>query len=275
MRVYHERLRVPVSWWVLGMISILMLGSGFLAGFDWRPALVVYGVLIVGLAAILIGWGLLRIEVADGELRVGRDRLPLALAGEVTVLDEEQTRALRGPRADPAAFLMTRPYLPRSVYIAVDDPAARGPYWLIGTRQPGGAGRRDRGRPARGASRRHNRGMISSQHTGAPGGRTAGRRASGRIAWQTSAGTAGAGAKALNAAAAFGAAFLARKVATMAWTKVTGKEPPSDPEDPAVGMAEAIGWAVVMGVVVGAVRVLAVRAATARTRRHATESRSS
>ena len=137
MRVYHERLRVPVSWWVLGMISVFMLGAGFLAGFDWEPALAVYGILTVCLAAILIGWGRLRTEVADGELRVGRDRLPLALAGEVTALDEEQTRALRGPRADPAAYLMTRPYLPRSVYIAVDDPAARGPYWLIGTRRPG------------------------------------------------------------------------------------------------------------------------------------------
>jgi hypothetical protein len=136
MRVYHERLRVPVSWWVLGMISVLMLGAGFLAGFDWEPALGVYGILTVGLAAILIGWGRLHTEVADGELRVGRDRLPLALAGEVTALDEEQTRALRGPRADPAAYLMSRPYLPLSVYIEVDDPAARGPYWLIGTRRP-------------------------------------------------------------------------------------------------------------------------------------------
>jgi hypothetical protein len=136
MRVYHERLRVPVTWWVLGMISILMLGAGFLAGFDWEPALAVYGVLTVGLSAILIGWGRLRTEVADGELRVGRDRLPLAVAGEVTALDEDQTRALRGPRSDPAAYLMARPYLPRSVYIAVDDPATRGPYWLIGTRRP-------------------------------------------------------------------------------------------------------------------------------------------
>lgn len=136
MRVYHERLRVPVSWWVLGMISVFMLGAGFLAGFDWEPALAVYGILTAGLAAILIGWGSLRTEVAGGELRVGRDRLPLAQAGEVTALDEEQTRALRGPRADPAAYLMARPYLSRSVYIAVPDPAAHGPYWLIGTRRP-------------------------------------------------------------------------------------------------------------------------------------------
>jgi hypothetical protein len=34
-------------------------------------------------------------------------------------------------------------------------------------------------------------------------------------------------------------------------------------------MAEALGWAIAMGVVVGAVRVLAVRAATSRFRRNA------
>ena len=94
MRVYHERLRVPVSWWVLGMISVFMLGAGFLAGFDWEPALAVYGILTLGLAAILVGWGWLSTEVADGELRVGRDRLPLAQAGEVTAMDDELTSAL-------------------------------------------------------------------------------------------------------------------------------------------------------------------------------------
>ena len=136
MRVYHERLRVPVSWWVLGMISILMLGAGFLAGFDWEPALAVYATLTAGLAAILVGWGRLRTEVADGELRVGRDRLPLAVAGEVTPLDEDQTRALRGPRADPAAHLFLRPYVKRAVYIAIAAPSDGVPYWLVSTRHP-------------------------------------------------------------------------------------------------------------------------------------------
>ena len=73
--------------------------------------------------------------------------------------------------------------------------------------------------------------------------------------------------RALNTVAALGAAFVARKVATVVWTKVTGHEPPADPEDPAVGMAEALGWAIAMGVVVGAVRVIAIRAATSRSRR--------
>ena len=102
MRVYHERLRVPVSWWVLGMISVLTLGGGFLAGFDWEPALAVYGILTVSLAAILIGWGRLRTEVADGELRVGRDRLPLALgfvgAVPLTWLQRKTRRRLKSRR---------------------------------------------------------------------------------------------------------------------------------------------------------------------------------
>jgi len=137
MRVYHERLRVPASWWVLGLLSTFLLGGGFLAGFDWEPALVVYAAITVPLAAFLIGWGWLRIEVTGGQLRVGKAALPLTQAGQVTALDEDQTRALRGPRSDPAAFLLARPYLPRAVYIAVDGPAGVTPYWLVSTRRPG------------------------------------------------------------------------------------------------------------------------------------------
>jgi hypothetical protein len=136
MRVYHERLRVPLSWWVLGLLSIFLLGGGFLAGFNWQPALVVYGVLTAVLAFGLFSWGRLRTEIVNGELRVGQNRLPLAVTGQVTALDAAQTTALRGPRSDPAAFMMARPYLPRAVHIVIDDPASHIPYWLVGTRRP-------------------------------------------------------------------------------------------------------------------------------------------
>jgi hypothetical protein len=116
--------------------------------------------------------------------------------------------------------------------------------------------------------------MISTQRTGAAGESTGGPAGIREDRMAEKRGD-GAGGKALNAVAALGATFVARKVATMAWTKITGKEPPSDPEDPAVGMAEALGWAIAMGVVVAAVRVLAVRAATTRARHQATESPSS
>jgi hypothetical protein len=83
-----------------------------------------------------------------------------------------------------------------------------------------------------------------------------------------------AGTRALSSLAALGAAFVARKVISVGWTKATGKEPPNDPQDPAVSTLEAIGWSVVMGAVIGAVRVLAIRAATARSRHSIEESKS-
>ncbi len=53
----------------------------------------------------------------------------------------------------------------------------------------------------------------------------------------------------------------------MGWKRVTGKEPPADPQDPQYGIAEAIGWAIVIGAVMGVARVLAFRAAAGALRR--------
>jgi hypothetical protein len=73
------------------------------------------------------------------------------------------------------------------------------------------------------------------------------------------------GTKVVNAAAAMAAAFIARKLITFAWTKATGKEPPTHPEDPQVALTEALGWSVLTGVSVEAARLLATRAAARRT----------
>lgn len=67
------------------------------------------------------------------------------------------------------------------------------------------------------------------------------------------------GSRAIATIAALGAAFITRKVVTTAWTKITGKEPPENPEDPEVGWAEAMGWAAMMGVAVSIARLLATR----------------
>jgi NhaP-type Na+/H+ or K+/H+ antiporter len=72
------------------------------------------------------------------------------------------------------------------------------------------------------------------------------------------------GTKVVSAVAAMVAAFVARKVITFAWTKITGKEPPTHPEDPQVALSEALGWAALTGVTVEAARLLATRAAARR-----------
>jgi hypothetical protein len=69
------------------------------------------------------------------------------------------------------------------------------------------------------------------------------------------------GTKVVGAVAAMAAAFVARKLITFAWTKTTGKEPPTHPEDPRVALTEALGWSVLTGIGVEAARLLATRAA--------------
>jgi Protein of unknown function (DUF4235) len=71
--------------------------------------------------------------------------------------------------------------------------------------------------------------------------------------------------KMLDAVTTMVAAFVARKLLILAWTKATGKEPPTNPEDPTVAMAEALGWSVLVGVTIAVVRVLAIRAVSHRT----------
>jgi hypothetical protein len=136
MRSYTERLRVPASWWLLGMLSAVIFASTAWAGFSVLVAIASYVVFCGGCAAALLIWSHTTIEVSNGELRVGASTLPLAVAGEVAALDEARTRALRGPSADPRAFLMSRPYLKLAVYIEVTGEHHNRPYWLIGTRRP-------------------------------------------------------------------------------------------------------------------------------------------
>jgi hypothetical protein len=61
-----------------------------------------------------------------------------------------------------------------------------------------------------------------------------------------------------------GAAFLARKILSFGWTKVTGKEPPEHPEDPQVALREALIWGIVLGAGVHTARMLATRATSRR-----------
>ncbi len=73
------------------------------------------------------------------------------------------------------------------------------------------------------------------------------------------------GTRVFNGLTTMAAGFVARKLITFAWTKVTGKEPPANPEDPRVALVEAVSWSVLTGVTVAAFRLLAIRAVAHRT----------
>jgi Protein of unknown function (DUF3093) len=167
MRDYRERLRVPAVWWLVTGVCVLILGTELFAGYSVTLGVVFYVLLSLICGALLLHWGGVVVEVSGRELRVdtarlplarARDalavrlprlpwprgravppvaiRVPLATAGQVRPLDQAQTRVMRGARANPAAYLLIRPYLRESVYVEVIGADARWPYLLIGTRQP-------------------------------------------------------------------------------------------------------------------------------------------
>jgi Protein of unknown function (DUF3093) len=160
MHSYRERLYAPAAWWVAGALTLFTFGAIVWTGFDLWITLAVFGTLFLLEAAFLLNWGRAKIEVCGGELTAGTpararrrtprrrrpqrqpDRtqtsatLPLGDVGAVHQLDESQFRAMRGPRADPRAYLLIRPYLKHAVYIEVTSPASPWPYWLVATRRP-------------------------------------------------------------------------------------------------------------------------------------------
>lgn len=68
--------------------------------------------------------------------------------------------------------------------------------------------------------------------------------------------------------ASLAAGFAARKLIEFGWKKITGKEPPTEPESPEVALAEALSWAVVMGVGMEVTRLLATRLVAKRMHGH-------
>jgi hypothetical protein len=78
------------------------------------------------------------------------------------------------------------------------------------------------------------------------------------------AGKSGGGNRLVSALVGAGAAFLARKILSFGWTKITGKEPPEHPENPEVALREALIWGIVLGAGVHTARMLATRATARR-----------
>jgi hypothetical protein len=133
---YDERLAVPLRWWVQGLMFVASLWIALVVATPQPVAWAVTAVCVLLLAALLLGYGSARVQVVDGELRVGRARIEARHLGRVEALDAEQTRRVAGREADARAFLLLRPYLARAVKVEITDPADPAPYWLVSTRHP-------------------------------------------------------------------------------------------------------------------------------------------
>lgn len=133
---YSERLTVPLRWWVQTTTMLASLWLAFVVAMPLWAACVSAGGLLL-LAYLFFLWiGSARIVVGDGVLRAGPATIEVEYLGASTPLDHDGTRRVLGVGADARAYLMTRPYLKRSVQVAITDPDDPTPYWLLSTRHP-------------------------------------------------------------------------------------------------------------------------------------------
>jgi hypothetical protein len=136
MTAYDERLVAPPLWWVGGIGVAVLLAAGIHSGGSGARAVVPYVVLPLLVVGTLARSSRGRVRIADGMLHVPGARIPLTDVGAVTPLDREGTRRVRGPLAEPRAYVATRAWLPQSVRLQVEDPEDDTPYWVVGTRDP-------------------------------------------------------------------------------------------------------------------------------------------
>lgn len=132
---YAERLAPPGSFWAAAVAFSAALGVAFLTALG--P--------IAGLLALVVPFSLSAaglvatatdVRVTGGELVAGRAHIPVRDLGPARALGEEEARAVRGPRSDPAAFHVIRGWLPRAVVAEVVDAADPTPYWYVSSRDP-------------------------------------------------------------------------------------------------------------------------------------------
>jgi hypothetical protein len=138
---FDERLSVPL-WWYLPAVGVAVLtGAEIHMGYPGIRSWIGYAVLIPLVVAVLFWLSRTRVQVRDGELRVGDQVLPLARVGRVDVVAARDKQVALGPELDPTAFLLHRPWVGPVVRVEVrpdagadGTPAERTPYWIFSVR---------------------------------------------------------------------------------------------------------------------------------------------
>lgn len=136
--LWRERL-TPRPW-----MFLIPAGVGAMAGVAMTRITSTSGSWLTGVViALLCAAGVMlsrgTVAVSPDGVRAGRATLPTQHVGRVAPLDADETRRVRGPMADPRAWLYLRPLsTSTSVVIQVVDPEDPHPYWLVSTKDPEG-----------------------------------------------------------------------------------------------------------------------------------------
>jgi hypothetical protein len=133
--LFRERLHVPLRWWVIATIGVVIGGAEVFAGFDWHIVVLVYVGLAVPTAAILVATGRLTVRVDTAGLHGAGQTLPGSRITGVRRLDAGATRRALGAEGDRRAHLVARGYVREAVMVRTDG-QDEWPYWLVSSRHP-------------------------------------------------------------------------------------------------------------------------------------------
>lgn len=133
---HSERLWVPVGWWVIGIVIGLPVAAALGIYLGWWQVLAFTVAAAVALVGGLWWYGSARVVVGPDGFRAGDYFVEWDYVGQAVALDARATHDRLGPKADAAAALVMRPYVPTSVEVAIVDPDDPHPYWLVSTRRP-------------------------------------------------------------------------------------------------------------------------------------------
>ena len=136
MRQYRERLLVPMTWWLVPVMTTASVWLAVQHVYGPRVSVPVAAAVLLLTTAGLVAYGRATVAVGPDGFVAGRATLPLWAVGEITVLDAAGARAARGAEADQRAFFLIRGYVPAMIRVEVDDPDDPVPYWLVSTRHP-------------------------------------------------------------------------------------------------------------------------------------------
>ena len=139
--LYTERQWVPWYWWAaLAGLALLLAGQFGLNRNVWWFAVPL--VLFSALFAWFLFW-LSRTTVSveqdpDGTrwLLVDDANLPNTVVSRSMVVPGSARQNALGRQLDPAAYLVSRPWVSEHVLIVLDDPEDPTPYWLISAKHP-------------------------------------------------------------------------------------------------------------------------------------------
>jgi hypothetical protein len=133
---YRERLYAPWWLWLAALgLAALLLAEVFL-GTAGTLLLLAYAVALPATAAGLWYAGRLPVRVTTTEFQVDDARLPIGVISQVGVLNPTAKREALSTAADPDAFIVQRPWIPRAVLVVLDDPTDPTPYWVVSSRHP-------------------------------------------------------------------------------------------------------------------------------------------